>query len=84
MPQGVDTELLVTVLRFDLNPDGSLAGPITVVRQEGVNDANRAQAGLHRDNAMRAVKLAAPFPLPPDYYDTWKRVEWRFDRNLSQ
>ncbi len=85
VPQGVDTELLVTVLSFDLNPDGTLAGPVTVVRQEGVTDANRAQAALHKENAIRAVKLAAPFPLPADYYDTWKHLtNVRFDRNLSQ
>lgn len=84
VPQGVDTEQLVTVLRFSLNRDGSLAGPVMVVRQEGVNEANRAQAPLHRENAVRAVKLAAPFPLPPDYYEAWKTIEWNFNRNLAQ
>jgi outer membrane biosynthesis protein TonB len=85
VPQGVDTDQLVTIVSFDLNPDGSLAGPVTVVRQEGITDANRAQATLHRENAIRAVKLSAPFSLPPDYYDTWKHlVNVRFDRNLSQ
>jgi hypothetical protein len=84
VPQGVDTEQLVTVLAFDLNIDGTLAGPITVVRQEGVTPSNRPQAGLHRENAIRAVKLAAPFPLPPDYYDAWKHVQFEFNRKLSQ
>lgn len=84
VPQGVETDQLVTILAFDLNPDGTLAGPVTVVRQEGVTASNRPQAGLHRENAIRAVKLAAPFPLPPDLYEAWKHVQWRFDRNLSQ
>ncbi|WCT76769.1 hypothetical protein [Novosphingobium humi] len=84
VPQGVETDQLVTILAFDLNPDGTLAGPITLVRQEGVTASNRPQAGLHRENAIRAVKLAAPFPLPPDLYEAWKHVQWRFDRNLSQ
>lgn len=84
VPQGVETDQLVTVLSFDLNPDGTLAGPVTVLRQEGVTASNRPQAGLHRENAIRAVKLAAPFPLPPDLYEAWKHVQWRFDRNLSQ
>lgn len=84
VPQGLDTDQLVTILAFDLNPDGTLAGPVTVVRQEGVTASNRPQAGLHRENAIRAVKLAAPFPLPPDLYEAWKHVQWRFDRNLSQ
>jgi hypothetical protein len=84
VPQGVDTEQLVTVLRFSLNRDGTLAGPVVVVRQEGVNEANRAQAPLHKENAIRAVKLAAPFPLPDTYYDSWKMIEWNFNRNLAQ
>lgn len=84
VPQGVETDQLVTILAFDLNPDGTLAGPVTLVRQEGVTASNRPQAGLHRENAIRAVKLAAPFPLPPDLYEAWKHVQWRFDRNLSQ
>jgi len=84
VPQGVETDQLVTILSFDLNTDGTLAGPVTVLRQEGVTASNRPQAGLHRENAIRAVKLAAPFPLPPDLYEAWKHVQWRFDRNLSQ
>ncbi|KAH2824565.1 hypothetical protein KXV85_000577, partial [Aspergillus fumigatus] len=74
VPQGVETDQLVTILSFDLNPDGTLAGPVTVVRQEGVTASNRPQAGLHRENAIRAVKLAAPFPLPPDLYEAWKHI----------
>ena len=84
-PQGVDAELLVTVLSWDLNPDGTLAGSPRVVRQDGITDANRAQAQRHAEQAMRAVRLAAPFNLPPEYYPAWKRVsDFRFDRKLSQ
>lgn len=84
-PQGADAELLVTILAWDLNPDGTLAGNPRVVRQEGINDTNRAQAARHAEQAMRAVKLAAPFTLPPQYYSAWKRVSaFRFDRRLSQ
>lgn len=84
-PQGIDAELLVTVLSWDLNPDGTLAGEPRVVRQDGITDANRAQAKRHAEQAMRAVRLAAPFNLPPEYYSAWKRVsDFRFDRKLSQ
>lgn len=84
-PQGVDAEKLVTVLAWGLNRDGSLAGTPRVVRQEGINDANRAQAQRHAEQAVRAVQLAAPFNLPADYYDAWKRVaDFKFDRRLSQ
>ena len=84
-PQGVDAELLVTVLAFDLNADGSLAGKPRVVSRSGVTEGNRPQAGRHAELAVRAVELAAPFDLPAKYYNAWKRVSaFRFDRKLSQ
>lgn len=84
VPEGADSEKLVTVLRWSLNRDGSLAGRPEVVRQEGITDANRPQAGRHAEQAIRAVELSAPFDLPDQYYDTWKRVTIRFDKRLSQ
>ena len=84
-PQGADADQLVTVLAWELNRDGSLAGRPRVVRQTGVTDANRAQQARHAEQAIRAVRLAAPFRLPPQYYDSWRRVaSFRFDRKLSQ
>ena len=84
-PQGIDAELLVTVLSWDLNPDGTLAGSPRVVRQDGITAANRTQAQRHAEQAIRAVRLAAPFNLPPEFYPAWKRVsDFRFDRKLSQ
>ena len=84
-PQGAEADQLVTVLAFDLNPDGSLAGKPRVVSQSGVTDANSAQKARHAEQAIRAVQLAAPFDLPEQYYSLWKRVaSFRFDRRLSQ
>ncbi len=84
-PQGIDAEKLVTILSWSLNPDGTLAGTPRVVRQDGITDANRAQAARHGEQAVRAVQLAAPFNLPAEYYEAWKRVaDFRFDRKLSQ
>jgi hypothetical protein len=84
-PQGVDADKLVTILAWSMNRDGNLTGRPTVVRQEGINDSNRPQAERHAEQAIRAVQLAAPFELPPEYYDAWKRVaSFRFDRKLSQ
>ncbi|MCX7863793.1 MAG: hypothetical protein N2423_01955 [Novosphingobium sp.] len=84
-PQGVEAEQLITVLAWELNRDGSLAGTPRVVRQLGITDANRAQAGRHAEQAIRAVQLAAPFQLPAEYYDAWKRVSaFQFDKRLSQ
>jgi hypothetical protein len=84
-PQGVDAEKLVTMLAWDMNADGTLAGSPRVVSQSGITDANRAQAARHAEMAIRAVRLAAPFKLPAQYYAAWKRVAgFRFDRNLSE
>ena len=84
-PQGAEVEQLVTVLSFDLNPDGSLAGRPRVVSQSGETDANRPQKARHAEQAIRAVQLAAPFALPAQYYPLWKHVaSFRFDRRLSQ
>ena len=75
----------MTILSWSLNPDGTLAGTPRVVRQDGITDANRAQAARHAEQAVRAVQLAAPFNLPAEYYEAWKRVaDFRFDRKLSQ
>lgn len=81
---GADRELLVSQVRFRLNPDGSLSGSPVLRGQRGVTDANRAQAGRHGENAIRAVQLAAPFDLPPEYYEAWKVVTVDFDWKLSQ
>lgn len=83
-PQGAEAELLVTRVRFRLNRDGSLAGDPQVVSTTGQTDANRTQVQRHQEQAVRAVKLAAPFQLPDDLYDGWKVVTTNFDRRLSQ
>jgi hypothetical protein len=84
-PQGLDVDQLVTLVDFDLNPDGSLKGRPRIRSQSGVNESNRAQAARHAENAIRAVQLAAPFDLPEEYYEAWKTVRGaRFDRNTSR
>ncbi|GAB4472355.1 MAG: hypothetical protein OHK0018_02240 [Erythrobacter tepidarius] len=84
-PQGLDVDELVTLIDFDLNPDGSLKGRPRVRSQSGITDSNRAQAARHAENAIRAVQLAAPFDLPEEYYEAWKSVRGaRFDRNTAQ
>jgi outer membrane biosynthesis protein TonB len=71
-PSGSDAELLVTRLSVRLNKDGSLDGAPEILGQDGVNDSNQGQAKLHAERAIQAVRRAAPFKLPPDYYDAWK------------
>ena len=72
-PSGSDSDKLRTTVQVGLNRDGSLAGEPRV-SQTGITDSNRGQAALHRERAIRAVKLAAPFKLPPQYYDAWKTI----------
>ena len=83
-PSGPDVEAIVTTVRFSLNPDGSLDGQPSVIKQTGLNDTNRAQAAQHGQQAVRALQLAAPFDLPEEYYSAWKRVTLSFDWKLSQ
>lgn len=82
-PTGADVDQLVTVLRWRLNEDGSLASGPDLVEQTGKTDTNRPQQQLHIEAAIRAVRAAAPFDLPPQYYSTWKNiVAFRFDKRL--
>jgi outer membrane biosynthesis protein TonB len=81
-PQGVDVELLVTIVRFRLDRDGTLTGRPTCIRQSGETPSNAAQKALHCERAIRAVQLAAPFDLPDEFYDKWKLIDSRFDRRL--
>ena len=84
-PSGVDAELLVTILAFELNEDGTLKGRPRMIDQTGINPSNRPQASLHAERAIRAVQLAAPFDLPDEYYNAWRSIRGaRFDRNLSR
>ncbi|WP_159977102.1 MULTISPECIES: hypothetical protein [unclassified Novosphingobium] len=83
-PQGADVELLVTKVRFRLARDGSLSGEPEVISTTGQNATNQAQVTRHQEQAIRAVKLAAPFNLPDDLYEGWKVVTTNFDRRLSQ
>ena len=72
-PSGADSEKLRTRVVVALGRDGSLAGEPRVT-QTGVTDSNRTQGALARERAIRAVKLAAPFKLPPQFYDAWKTI----------
>lgn len=83
-PSGPEVDEIVSVVSFSLNENGSLAGTPRLRRQTGVNATNQAQAGRHGEQAIRAVQLAAPFDLPDEYYEAWKRATISFDWKLSQ
>ena len=83
-PQGFEAEKLVTQVRFSLDRQGRVVGEPVVVSQSGQTPANAAQVKRHAEQAIRAVKLAQPFILPPDFYPYWQTVTSTFDRRLSQ
>lgn len=73
-PDGADADKLFTLVSFQLNEDGSLKGSPICKPTQGVTDSNRPQADRHCDYAIRAVRRAAPFKLPDEYYNAWKTV----------
>lgn len=83
-PTGADAEQLRTVVAVELTQSGALAGAPEVVETTGTTASNRAQVKLHQELAVKAVRLAAPFKLPPDLYDGWKSLRISFDKRLSQ
>ena len=83
-PSGVDVDQLVTVVRFRLNRDGTLNGTPQVVTTNGQTASNRAQVTRHQEQAIRAVRLAAPFDLPERFYSGWSVVTSNFDNRLAQ
>ncbi|MEM8725233.1 MAG: energy transducer TonB [Pseudomonadota bacterium] len=82
VPQGVDAEKLVSIVAWELNPDGSLKGQPRLVRQRGITPSNSRQAPIHAERAIRAIRRAAPFNLPEQFYSRWDDLEWQFDRRL--
>jgi protein TonB len=61
-PDGADADKLYTLVSPTCKPT------------QGVTDGNRPQAERHCDYAIRAVRRAAPFKLPDEYYNAWKTV----------
>jgi hypothetical protein len=80
-PTGADVELLRTTVRVSLSRSGAIAD-IGAVTTTGQNASNSTQVKLHQEQAIRAVRLAAPFRLPAEFYDEWKEIAPVFDRRL--
>ena len=83
-PTGADVELLRTVVEVDLSRDGSIVGEPRIVATTGQNASNRAQVRLHQEQAVKAIRLAAPFKLPAALYSAWQSLQIGFDKRLSQ
>jgi outer membrane biosynthesis protein TonB len=82
-PTGADSEQLRTEVVISLAQDGRVTD-IDIVGTSGQTASNRPQVPLHREQAERAVRLAAPFRLPAQYYEAWKSLRVTFDKRLSQ
>lgn len=73
-PSGADIEKLRVTIVADLREDGSIAGEPRVIGPTGVTASNQAQAELFVERAVAAVKRAAPYQLPKQYYAAWKTI----------
>lgn len=74
---GVDVDQLTTIVRFRLTQSGDLAG-FTSVSTTGENDSNKFQVARHQECAKKAVELAAPFRLDPQYFSEWQNRKLEF------
>jgi outer membrane biosynthesis protein TonB len=81
-PSGADVEQLRVVVVARLNRDGTLAGEPRAEAVSGITPSNRPQARLFAERAVAAVKLAAPYDLPAEFYDAWKVIRPRFKKDL--
>src|SRR5438309_403402 len=59
----------------NLGQDGALLGEPRVIGPTGVTPSNRAQADLFVERAVTAVKRAAPYNFPKDFYAAWKTIK---------
>ncbi|MEO1043871.1 MAG: hypothetical protein AAFX04_00350 [Pseudomonadota bacterium] len=73
-PTGADAEKLRTKITVALDRNGKIVGTPRI-KTTGVTSSNRPQVKLHGERALAAVRLAAPFTFPPEYYDEWKEIE---------
>ena len=77
---GLDVQSLRAVVRFTLNRDGTILA-ISDPEISGVTASNQPQVRPFRDCAVRAIKLAAPFPgLPAEFYDSWQLRKLTFSK----
>ncbi|MPT47174.1 MAG: cell envelope biogenesis protein TolA [Sphingobium sp.] len=83
-PTGADVESLRTIVELKLARDGSIIGEPRIVDTTGVTASNRTQVRLHQEQAIKAVKLAAPFRLPANFYSAWQTLQINLDKRLSQ
>lgn len=73
-PSGADIDSLRVTIVADLDQNGAIVGQPRVIGPTGVTASNRAQADLFVERAVAAVKLAAPYKFPKEFYAAWKTI----------
>lgn len=76
-PTGADAEQLRTKVTVRLDESGNIVGSPSA-STSGVTASNRSQEALHKERAIAAVRRAAPFKFPPQYYSEWQTIEPTF------
>lgn len=76
-PTGADADQLRTKVTVRLDESGKIIGTPSAVTT-GVTASNRAQEALHKERAIAAVRRAAPFSFPPQFYSEWQTIEPTF------
>ena len=70
-----DPRELIVQVRFQLKPDGTIAGPPAVL-----TSGSSPLFVAARDSAIRAIFRGQPYNmLKPEHYDQWKDIEITFD-----
>lgn len=69
---------LLVEVNIELGVDGRLLRDPVLVTPSSRVGAN-ASLAVAIDNALRAVRQCAPFNLPADRYETWRKVRFSFD-----
>jgi outer membrane biosynthesis protein TonB len=74
-PAGMSEKGMILEVQFELNPDGTLLGPPTVLTR---GDGPLFMAAS--DSVKRAVIRGAPYTmLRPEHYETWRVLQATFD-----
>lgn len=71
---GGGTQTPIVAVRWTLKPDGTLDGEPQVLSPQ-----NNPMFQVAAEAAVRAIKAAQPFKLPPEKYANWRDNTWKFD-----
>jgi hypothetical protein len=79
---GIDIEKLRARVSFSLDRNGNVIA-IGEPVLSGLTESNRPQAGRFGECAVRAIKVGAPYRLPPEFYEYWKNYNLTFDKKWN-